>query len=64
LIDKEKAYSPIYDLLYLYYARQNRLEEGERLLKLKVANNPHNASYLVELATHYYLPSAGPTWMP
>jgi tetratricopeptide (TPR) repeat protein len=55
LIDKEKAYSPIYDLLYLYYAKQNRLEEGERLLKLKVANNPHNASYLVELATHYYL---------
>ncbi|HLH43410.1 MAG TPA: tetratricopeptide repeat protein [Bryobacteraceae bacterium] len=55
LIGKEKEYSPIYDLLYLYYAKQNRLDDGERLLKLKVANNPKTASYLVQLATHYYL---------
>jgi tetratricopeptide (TPR) repeat protein len=60
LIDKEKTYAPIYDLLYLYYARANRLDDGERLLKLKAANNPQNASYLIQLAQHYYLSKRRP----
>jgi tetratricopeptide (TPR) repeat protein len=55
VIEKEKKYSPMYDLLYLEYRRQNRLEDGEQLLKLKTANNPDNASYFLQLATHYYL---------
>jgi tetratricopeptide (TPR) repeat protein len=55
LIDKAKTYAPIYDTLYYYYVKQNRLDDGERILKLKVANNPKNASYLIELAGHYYL---------
>ncbi|MBV8846245.1 MAG: tetratricopeptide repeat protein, partial [Bryobacterales bacterium] len=55
LIDKEKSYSPIYDYLYYAYAQQNRLADAERLLKLKTANNPQNASYLLQLAGHYYV---------
>jgi tetratricopeptide (TPR) repeat protein len=55
LIEKEKSYSPIYDLLYLEYAKQNRLEEGERLLKLKADNNPKNGNYQIQLASHYFL---------
>ena len=55
LISKEKTFSPIYDLLYLQYARQNKLNEAEQLLKLKVENNPKQASYLLQLAGHYYL---------
>lgn len=55
LIDKTKTYSPIYDILYYYYIKQNRLDDGERILKLKAASNPKNASYLIQLAGHYYL---------
>lgn len=55
LIDKEKSYSPIYDYLYYFYIQQNRHEDAERLLKLKTANNPQNAAYLLQLAGHYYV---------
>jgi tetratricopeptide (TPR) repeat protein len=55
VIDKYKTYTPIYDILYYYYMKQNRPDDGERILKLKAANNPKNASYLMELAGHYYL---------
>lgn len=54
LIAKEKAYSPIYDLLYVQYARQNNVPAAEALLKLKVANNPTQSRYLVQLASHYF----------
>ncbi len=55
LIDSNKSYSPMYDLLYYAYTRQNRSDDGEKLLKLKVANNPKNASYMIQLAAHYYV---------
>lgn len=54
LIAKEKKFAPIYDLLYLYYARLNRLEDAEQIYKLKAENNPENADYMIQLATHYY----------
>jgi len=60
LIDKEKAYSPMYDLLYLQYARQGKMNDAEQVLKLKVANNPQRANYLVELAAHYYAANRRP----
>jgi tetratricopeptide (TPR) repeat protein len=55
LIDKEKSYSPMYDYLYYAYAQHNRIADAENLLKLKAANNPQNASYMLQLAGHYYL---------
>lgn len=53
LIEKEKSFAPMYDLLYLQYVRQNRMSDAEQILKLKVANNPKKANYLVQLAGHY-----------
>jgi tetratricopeptide (TPR) repeat protein len=53
LIAKEKSFSPIYDLLYLQYIRQKRMDDAENVLKLKVQNNPQRANYLVQLAGHY-----------
>jgi tetratricopeptide (TPR) repeat protein len=53
LIEKEKTFSPMYDLLYLQYVRQNRMNDAEEVLKLKVENNPQKANYLVQLAGHY-----------
>jgi tetratricopeptide (TPR) repeat protein len=54
LIAKQKTYSPMYDLLYVQYARQNNVPAAEALLKLKVANNPTQSRYLVQLAGHYF----------
>jgi predicted Zn-dependent protease len=53
LIDKDKTYSPIYDLLYTQYARLNRIDDGERLLKLKSDNNPANTRFLLQRAEFY-----------
>jgi tetratricopeptide (TPR) repeat protein len=53
-IAHDKTYSPMYDLLYVQYAKENNIPAAEALLKLKVANNPTQAKYLVQLAGHYY----------
>lgn len=53
-INKNKSDPRMYDLLYLQYARRNNPPAAEALVKLKVANNPTQAKYLVELAGHYY----------
>src|SRR6266404_3513065 len=54
MIGKEKAFSPIYDLLYLQYMRQSRTNDAEQLLKLKIENNPQHANYMLQLAGFYY----------
>jgi tetratricopeptide (TPR) repeat protein len=59
-IDKNKTDTRMYDLLYVQYARQNNVPAAEALLKLKVANNPTQAKYLVQLAGHYYFVNKRP----
>jgi tetratricopeptide (TPR) repeat protein len=53
LIAREQAYGPAYDVLYAFYFDANRVGDAENILKLKVANNPKRAGYIVELAGHY-----------
>jgi len=53
LIQKDKTFVPIYDVLYRLYINGNRLAEAEAVLKAKVANNADNAAYRLELASHY-----------
>jgi tetratricopeptide (TPR) repeat protein len=53
-IDKNKTDTRMYDLLYVQYAKQNNVVAAEALLKQKVANNPTQAKYLVQLAGHYF----------
>ncbi|MDP9170436.1 MAG: tetratricopeptide repeat protein, partial [Acidobacteriota bacterium] len=53
LIREKKTFSPMYDTLYRYYERGGRLGDGEAILKAKVANNPTNPQYRLELAAHY-----------
>ena len=53
LIAQNKSYSPIYDLLVNEYARLNRLDDAERVLKLRTDNNPKNTAYLLQLAAYY-----------
>jgi tetratricopeptide (TPR) repeat protein len=53
LIAKDKTYSPVYDLLFAEYAHLNRLDDAERILKLKSDNNPKSTTFLMQLATFY-----------
>ena len=53
LVSREKTYGPIYDVLYNFYFHANRVADAENIVKLKVANNPTRASYIVQLAGHY-----------
>jgi tetratricopeptide (TPR) repeat protein len=53
-LEKHKDYGPMYDILYSNFMQRNRQENGESVLKLKVANNPKNSFYLTQLARHYW----------
>jgi tetratricopeptide (TPR) repeat protein len=53
LIEKDKAYPGIYDVLYTEYIREKRLDDAERILKLKSSNNPKNTQYMLQLAVFY-----------
>jgi tetratricopeptide (TPR) repeat protein len=53
LMAQKKTYSPIYDLLYAQYLGLNRPADCERVLKLKVENNPRSTAFLLELAGFY-----------
>jgi tetratricopeptide (TPR) repeat protein len=54
LIGRNKSYAPAYDVLYLQHLTQRRFPEAEKVLKLKVANNPGKSPYVVDLARHYW----------
>jgi len=53
MIAKDKTYAPIYDLLYVQYYRLGRLDDCERVLKLKTDNNPKSTAFLLQLASYY-----------
>jgi tetratricopeptide (TPR) repeat protein len=55
LIERQKTYGPIYDLVYVYHLRTNLPDQGEALLKKKVQNNPAQGLYYLQLAFHYYM---------
>lgn len=46
LLEKQKNYAPIYNALYVQYMRRNNPEQAEKVLKLKVENNPKHANYV------------------
>jgi len=55
VIEKNKAFAPMYDVLYLYYIQSKQPAEAEKILQRKVENNPRQANYLIQLAGHYLL---------
>ena len=48
-----KNYGPLYDILYEYYTGAHRSADAEQLLKSKIANNPRQAFFVIQLADHY-----------
>jgi tetratricopeptide (TPR) repeat protein len=57
LIAKDKAFGRAYDFLFEQYEAAKKAQEAEDILLLKVANNPKQADYLVELARYYAVTS-------
>jgi tetratricopeptide (TPR) repeat protein len=53
LIEKHKTLVPAYHFLYVRYVSSNRLSDAEAILKLRNANNPTDASALLQLAQFY-----------
>jgi len=53
IIAKEKTFRTMYDVLYRQYMGSNRPADAENILRLKVANNPTDASSFIQLARHY-----------
>src|SRR3984893_11098144 len=60
LIEKRRDYGTIYDALYYYYVRNNHPDLGEELRKKKIANNPTQGPYQLQLALHYYMTNRKP----
>lgn len=53
LIKKEPTFEPIYDVLYGEYESLNRPADAEKILTLKIENNPNNGANLIQLARFY-----------
>ncbi|MBK5290762.1 MAG: tetratricopeptide repeat protein [Acidobacteriia bacterium] len=52
-LEKDKTYGRLYDFLYFNKLREKNITAAEAILKSKIENNPKNAPYVLELATHY-----------
>ncbi len=53
MISTNKDFGPIYDLLYIMYIKQNRIDDAEKILIQKTESNPKNAQFQLQLAGHY-----------
>src|SRR5262249_489293 len=53
MIQNDKTIGSIYDILYRQYISTNRRADAENILKTKIANNPSESAYLLQLARHY-----------
>src|SRR5258708_7420905 len=49
LIAREKAFGPMYDLLYLHFINEQKTDQAEQVLNRKVENNPKQPSTLLQL---------------
>lgn len=53
LIDQNKTFTPIYDLLYGQYMAAGRTADAESILLKKTVNNPSDAGSVLQLAAFY-----------
>ncbi|MEO8026592.1 MAG: tetratricopeptide repeat protein, partial [Bryobacteraceae bacterium] len=53
MISSAKQFGPMYDLLYFMFLRENRLDDAEKIMKLKAENNPNVSQFQIQLAGHY-----------
>ncbi len=54
VLERNKNFGQMYDLLYQVYAAGNRVSEAESILQQKVRNNPAQENYRIQLASFYF----------
>jgi len=54
MLNSNPAALNVYDVLYVIYAKQGKVDEAEKLLQTKVQKNPKNAEVRLQLAAHYF----------
>lgn len=54
MIEKDKEFGPIYDVMYAHYLQTRRTADAEAILKRKVENNPKVGTFLIQLAAFYF----------
>lgn len=54
IIDRNKTYAPMYDLLLMKYLRERRVADAEALVKQKIQNNPYQELFRMQLAMLYF----------
>jgi tetratricopeptide (TPR) repeat protein len=54
LIEKNKTFGSVYDVLYAYEMSAGHSADAEALLKLKITNNPQSRDSVLQLAEHYW----------
>ncbi len=55
MIAKDKTFQAVYDWLYFRYIALKRLEDAEKIYKIKIENNPKQPFFILQLAGHYFL---------
>ncbi len=53
VIQTDKTFGSMYDVLYRHYMSVNRASDAENILKQKVSNNPRDLDDVLQLARHY-----------
>lgn len=54
LLANNKTFGPIYDVLTEHYLAAKRMGDAEGMLKAKVANNPRDPGFILQLAWFYH----------
>src|SRR5262249_1318355 len=49
LLERQNHFAPIYDVLYFHYVSQGQADKAYALLRQKIANNPGEPRYLMQL---------------
>jgi tetratricopeptide (TPR) repeat protein len=59
-LEKDKTFAAVYDWLYIRYIGQQKNELADKTYISKVANNPKQAFFILQLAGHYFLTNRKP----
>jgi len=54
IIEKNSHFAPAYDFLIVQYLRNNRREDADQVMALKLKNNPNVSDYTIQQAGFYF----------
>lgn len=54
IIEKSPRFAPAYDFLIVQYLRNNRRQDADQVMALKLKNNPNAADFIIQQASFYF----------